>query len=404
MTPLVVGLDSGLTATKAVVFDAAAVPLGRACLPTPQSSPRPHWMQRDPEEHWRVAAAVLRAALVDAGEHAGRPVAEIAADVVAVTPVAHGDGVCLVDDEGRPLGSMLLSTDTRAADILHKWAISGVLDEVLSYTGQLPLVGGPTSLLAWLRDHDPATLRRARWLLYAKDWLRFRLTGTVGTDRTDAAACFTEIDTQMYSLAVATAYGLADALKLLPAASEPASVAGAVTEAAAQATGLVPGTLVATGLHDVQACLLGATGGLAGQVCVIGGTVSVNLILAATPVRERALVCRSGPWSDCWALMAVSPASIANLDWALAHSPAADRQLTARSSLQRWTPPWPIPTPSVLRPTCHTSLGVRRVPRSRPCCLDYDPGTITKTLFGRSWKALPSTTVRRSSNCVNTSM
>lgn len=323
MAPLTVGLDSGLTATKAVVFDAAAVPVGHACLPTPQSSPQPHWMQRDPEEYWRVAAAVLRAALVDAGEHTGRPAAEIAADVVAVTPAAHGDGVCLVDEEGRPVGPMLLFTDTRAASILHEWAIGGVLDEVLPYTGQVPLVGGPTALLAWLRDHDPATLRRARWLLYAKDWLRFRLTGTVGTDRTDAAACFTEVGTQTYSLTVATAYGLADALELLPAVSEPASIAGAVTEEAAQATGLVPGTLVATGLHDVQACLLGATGGQAGQVCVIGGTVSVNLILTATPVRDRALVCRSGPWSDSWAVMAVSPASTANLDWALAH--LADR-------------------------------------------------------------------------------
>ena len=37
--------------------------------------------------------------------------------------------------------------------------------------------GQPNALLAWLKDCEPETLQKARWLFMVKDFIRFRLTG-----------------------------------------------------------------------------------------------------------------------------------------------------------------------------------------------------------------------------------
>ena len=47
---LVLGIDCGLTVTKAVVFDARGTMLGAASRSSPHATPRPHWVQRDANE------------------------------------------------------------------------------------------------------------------------------------------------------------------------------------------------------------------------------------------------------------------------------------------------------------------------------------------------------------------
>ncbi len=319
LTPLFLGVDSGLTTTKAVIVDAHGNTIGSACLPTPQSRPQPGYVERDPEEYWRVVAAVVRAVLTDAGQATTLGCAEISRNVAAIAPAAHGDGLLLLDRDLRPVGPMVLSTDSRASDVFAKWSTDGLLDEILKLSGQIPLVGGPAPLLAWFRDNDPTLLQQARWSISAKDWLCYRLTGTVGTDVTDVAATFTELAAPGYSANVASLYGLSDALGLLPPVSGSGSVAGTITASAAAETTLPEGTPVAAGIHDVQACLLAATGGRVNEVCIVGGTFGINLVLADSPTRDPRFICRAGPHPGTWAVMVVSLASAANLDWVLAN-------------------------------------------------------------------------------------
>ena len=47
------GVDNGLTMTKAVVFDAAGRPCGHGVLRSHQDHPRPGWVEKDPDVQWR---------------------------------------------------------------------------------------------------------------------------------------------------------------------------------------------------------------------------------------------------------------------------------------------------------------------------------------------------------------
>src|SRR5205823_5916129 len=82
----------------------------------------------------------------------------------------------------------------------------------------------------------------ARWTLFCKDWLRLRLTGEVATDASEASAYCTDVRTQAWSPEALELFGLADLAPLLPPVLPSAALAGEVTPAAAEETGLRPGT------------------------------------------------------------------------------------------------------------------------------------------------------------------
>jgi xylulokinase len=49
-------------------------------------------------------------------------------------------------------------------------------------------VGFPIASLYWMQKFEAQLLERVETLILPKDFLRFKLTGEVGTDETDAAA------------------------------------------------------------------------------------------------------------------------------------------------------------------------------------------------------------------------
>ncbi len=148
------GIDNGLTVTKAVVFDADGSQLSVARRRVPQSMPQPRWVERDMAGLWQATAEAVGEAIA----LSGRP----ARDIKAVAATAHGDGLYLLDKERRPLGPGILSLDSRAGDIVDDWAKGPVFSEALTLTGQVPHASAPSALLAWLKKHAPERFDRDR--------------------------------------------------------------------------------------------------------------------------------------------------------------------------------------------------------------------------------------------------
>jgi L-xylulokinase len=307
--PSLLGIDNGLTVTKAVIFDADGSQLAVARRRVPQSMPHPRWVERDMAGLWQATAQAIAEAIA----LSGRP----ANDVKAVAATAHGDGLYLVDRERRPLGPGILSLDSRAGLVLERWSRNSVLAEALALTGQAPHVSAPSALLAWLREHDPERYARIAHVLACKDWLRFCLTGAVGTDRTEASTSFTDVRTQIYAPEAMRIFGLEDLFETLPPVSHSAEVVGHVTAEAAELTGLAKGTPVASGLHDVTASALGMGGHRDGVVSIVAGTYSINEVVSAEPRVDPRWFCRNAIDAGRWNNMSISPASTANYDWFL---------------------------------------------------------------------------------------
>jgi L-xylulokinase len=303
------GIDNGLTVTKAVVFDIHGGVLAVARRRVPQILPYARHIERDMVDLWVATAE----AIAESVANCGRP----PSDIVAIATTAHGDGLYLLDDEKRPLGNGILSLDSRAGGVAARWIENGTADAALTRTGQLPHASAPSALLAWVRDHEPERYARIGHVLACKDWLRFCLTSTIGTDLTEASTSFTDVRTQAYAKDILSIYGLDDLENALPPVARPDEKVGQVTPEAARSTGLVVGTPVVAGLHDVTASALGIGGYGENIAAIVAGTYSINETVSSEPHVDARWFCRNGLRSGEWNNMAISPASAANYDWLL---------------------------------------------------------------------------------------
>lgn len=311
------GIDSGLTVTKAVVFDETGQPVATARRRVPQIVPRPHHFERDMAALWIVTAESISEALVRSGR---------GDDIAAIAVTAHGDGVYLLDAEGDPLGNGILSLDSRAGAVVDGWGRDGTAAAALSRTGQMPHASAPAALLAWLRAQEPARFDRIAHVFACKDWLRYCLTGAVATDLTEASTSFTDFAVQDYAADILPLFGLGALAHALPPILRPDEVAGRVTRSAARVTGLRAGTPVVAGLHDVTASALGVGGYGAGRVALVAGTYSINETVSTAARIDARWFCRNGLRRGEWNNMAISPASAANYDWFLDTLCGAERR------------------------------------------------------------------------------
>lgn len=306
-TAYFLGIDSGLTVTKAVIFDGDGHEVAADTVRLEQDTPHPRWVERDMMTVWDACQQVIRQAL----ERAGIDGSAIAG--IGVT--AHGDGLYLVDESLQPVRPGILSLDTRAYDVIRQWHQQDLLPSALALTGQHPHASAPSALLAWIKRSEPENYQRIRWVLTCKDWIRLQLTGQIATDITEASVSFTDVNTQRYNPDILQLYGIAELADCLPPAHTPTTIVGHVTPQAAALTGLLAGTPVVAGMHDVDASAIGAGCSQPGQLSMTAGTYSINQVISDASLVDERWMCRNFVTYGRWMNMSISPASATNLDW-----------------------------------------------------------------------------------------
>lgn len=270
MSSYLLGLDAGLTRTKAVVFTPEGEVVAEGGRDTPVDRPESDRREVDLEALWEAAAATIRETLADGDVDP--------ADVAAVGVSAHGHGLYALDADGDPVRPGIKSTDSRATDLLEEWKADGTADRIRERLGYAPFAGDPISLLAWLERHEPDAYDRIDRVLFCKDYLKYRLTDRVRTDEMEASV-FENPRTNEYDREALEAAGIDSCLDALPEVTESWRSCGTATATAAEATGLAEDTPVASGLHDVGATALGTGACGPGQGVLIVGTWGQSIVV-----------------------------------------------------------------------------------------------------------------------------
>jgi xylulokinase len=146
------------------------------------------------------------------------------------------------------------------------------------------------AMLAWLREHEPAVIARTKRLYLAKDYLRFRLTGTWETDFSDAiGALMADNGTKTWSPEICA---LIDwDMSALPPVKAASAVVGGITEAAAAATGLAAGTQVVCGSNDTTVEFFGVGATSSGIGAVKLATAGVLFLATLGPSVNPPISC-----------------------------------------------------------------------------------------------------------------
>ncbi len=260
------GLDLGAGSLKATIINDAGHLMGEASYPVTTKIPRFGWSEQDPAEWFAALCTAIPAALAAANLPA-TAISGIGISAGAHIPV-------LTDAEGKVLRPAIMWNDQRAATqatALHENSGEKIIATALNRAN-------PTwtlAMLAWLQEHEPAVMARAKRLYLAKDWLRACLTGSWETDFSDAiGAMLADNETKTWSPELAALIGLNPAI--LPPIVAPEHIVGIVTAEAAARTGLAEGTPVICGSNDTTVEFFGAgaiTPGIGGVKLATAGVL-----------------------------------------------------------------------------------------------------------------------------------
>jgi xylulokinase len=249
---LVLGLDLGTSSLKALVLDAACRVAAIASRAYPLARPQPGWAEQQPEDWW----AAIHGVCADLAEQ-GVPLERIGG--IGLSGQMHG--LVLLDAEGVPVAPCHTWADARCATEARGIAALVGADRLRAVTGSGASTSATAAKLRWLRRHQPERYAAARHLLLPKDYLRWRLTGALASDASDASGTLLcDVTARDWSPELLAALEIP--ASILPPIFESTAVTGALTKTAAREIGLRAGIPVVAGGGDAACAALGM--GLAG--------------------------------------------------------------------------------------------------------------------------------------------
>lgn len=309
MEKVVIGVDGGTTAVKAVAFDLSGNIVTSHKEGVPVEYGKKGEAEQDMNLIWEAVATCLKGVVdtLPAGTK-----------VVAVGLTGQGDGCWLVGKDGKPVRKAAIWMDGRAPERVAEWAKNGKADAILEVTGTTTFPGLAPVLLSEFKENEPEALANAGWLAYCKDWLRYNLTGVIATDYTEASRNFLDVRTVAgYSSELADRLELSDVFHLVPEVRPAHGDGGKVTAAAAAKTGLPEGTPVGVGQIDVAVTGAGLGAVKDGQGWLILGTTGfVGALLGSVAERktEVSMVLATGQGTQVLEFLPPMTGT-PNLDW-----------------------------------------------------------------------------------------
>jgi xylulokinase len=300
------GIDLGTSGIKVVLVDDRQTVLASHTEALEATRPHPGWSEQAPEDWWQGTLRALDALA------AGHPAEMAAVRGIGLSGQMHG--AVLLDEAGVPLRPAILWNDTRAETECRE--LEEILPGLRDIAGNPAMPGFTAPKLLWVRKHEPAIFARTRTVLLPKAYLRYRLTGEMIEEMSDASGTlWLDVGARAWSEAALAATGLStDHMPRLVEGSDPA---GLLSDALRRRWGMTAAPVFAGGAGDNAAGAVGLGAIRPGSAFVSLGTSGV---LWATTDRFRPnpeatvhAFCHALP--GLWHQMGVTLSAAACLAW-----------------------------------------------------------------------------------------
>ena len=238
------GLDSGGTFMKAVLFDREGNQVARTIVQAQVVNVKPGWVERELDALWHDAKKAIEILLSST---------DIAPEQIKGLSIsAQGKGAYLLDKAGNNLRNGIMSSDSRSLSIVKAWQKKCIPEKIYPITLQTLWTGHPVSIIRWLKENEPENYANIGSILMAHDYIRYRLTGAIHAELTNISESnFFNSVTSEYDKNLLQVFEIEESWSALATVLKPDQLAGLVTKSVAKETGLVAGTPVYGGLFDV---------------------------------------------------------------------------------------------------------------------------------------------------------
>jgi len=239
----VIGVDLGTSSVKVLLVNEQGIVVAEATEDYPLIHEKAGYSEQDPE-HWVTKTINALKALV------GK--ANISADQIeGISFSGQMHGLVLLDANHRVIRNAILWNDTRTTEQCRK-ITEKLGDKLLSITRNPALEGFTLPKILWVKQYEPQHYEAAKVFLLPKDYLRYRLTGELHMDYSDAAGTLLlDVGAKQWSRDVCELLDVK--MDLCPPLVESHALVGILLPAIAEQTGLSAQVKVFAGGAD-NAC------------------------------------------------------------------------------------------------------------------------------------------------------
>ncbi|WP_345807688.1 xylulokinase [Bacillus pumilus] len=273
----VMGIDLGTSGVKAILVDENGKVCGEATKPYRLIQDKPGYCEQNPEDWVEQTVAAMKELM------ARQPVLSKKVEGISFSGQMHG--LVLLNESREVLRPAILWNDTRTTAQCTR--ITKKLGKKLQkITKNQALEGFTLPKLLWVKEHEPEIDQQIDMFLLPKDYVRFRLTGSVHIDYSDAAGTLLlDIGEQAWSEEICQAFDIPP--HICPPLISSEEEVGTLFTHIARETGIEEGAKVFAGGADNACGAIGAGILSSGRtLCSIGTS---GVILSYEEDHEREL-------------------------------------------------------------------------------------------------------------------
>lgn len=306
MSQIVIGIDIGTGGCKTVASDINGRIVAEAFEEYSVHHPQLNWAEQDPEEWWRAARLTLK-----------QVTSKIPSDrIVGVGLTSQREAFVPLNKAGEKLYNSIIWLDMRTV------AQKDEIEKLISPRKVLEITGVPVDYIfsaakiLWIKENLPDIFQKIDRILFAKDYIAFKLCGVKATDRSMASRTML-FDIHKLQWSHEICESLEVPIDILPEVKGSWEVVGEVDSEASEQTGLPMGVPVVSGGGDRPCEALGAGAYKEGYVNIGTGTGTVFEVPLSKPKPDpKGLIdCCCHVVPDTWEYEIIINATGESLRW-----------------------------------------------------------------------------------------
>ncbi len=175
----VIGIDLGTGGVKALLLSQEGNICADATVSYSPDLPKPGYSEQDPQTWWYAVEKVLETLIDKYPDARG--------NVAALSCSGQMHSSVFLDKDGQIIRKAILWNDTRTTKQTRDIYNTVGREVLLESVANLALEGFTLPKLLWLRDNETENYSRVNKLIMPKDYINYRLTGVIATEKSDAA-------------------------------------------------------------------------------------------------------------------------------------------------------------------------------------------------------------------------
>ena len=174
------GVDVGTSSVKSLLMDSEGKTVGTSQIGYDIIKEKLQYAEQDMEKLWEATKETITDLV--------KRYPEESAKIHGISYSGQMHGLVMIGADGKLIRNAIIWADQRSEkeiqkiyDITGKDTYRGTVLNSLS-TGFL------ISSLMWVKEHEPENFEKIRYVIFPKDYIRYKMCGEIGTDMSDASS------------------------------------------------------------------------------------------------------------------------------------------------------------------------------------------------------------------------